>query len=333
VKELPLELEDMFKLMLSKFDKRHREQGAFIMRVCHALDSTTHESTIQEFKGGHPKSLGLAILAHVGGGQDDVSHHRRLSKAEKRERCEGFARWLTSRCGGLLELQQYDWGGQYSCFCSDEKTPDSHDILVDSSVQWMHRTVFEFLKGSNVWELECLLLDNARPSMAATLSLYGLYLTIQAPRNLFVGCVWSNRLVYSGMMGAQADIEDSTRRAHSLWKMSPALEAVYRAESTESGSFAFLKVILSSHQNLGEGLTHATLLLAAELGAVNYLKACFEDSGGVHWHNFNASCNCLSILSHAICLPLLAELAVGQSLDSLPMRRPGERCRICRPAR
>jgi hypothetical protein len=144
--------------------------------------------------------------------------------------------------------------------------------------------------------------------MAATLSLYGLYLAIQAPRDLFVGCVWSNRLVYSGMMGAQADIEDSTRRAHSLWKMGPALEGVYRAESTESGSFAFLKVILSLHQNLGEGLTHATLLLAAELGAVNYLKACFEDSWDAHWHNYNASCTLSFDLIPSYLSPLVGRI-------------------------
>jgi len=49
--------------------------------------------------------------------------------------------------------------------------------------------VFGFLEGSNVWEPEFFLLDNARPNSAATLSLYVLYLAIQATRDLFVGCV------------------------------------------------------------------------------------------------------------------------------------------------
>ncbi|KAG7294514.1 hypothetical protein NEMBOFW57_004589 [Staphylotrichum longicolle] len=54
VAELPQELEDMFRLMLSKVDKRHREQGAFMLRVCYALDSVPQGDKLRTFMLQYP---------------------------------------------------------------------------------------------------------------------------------------------------------------------------------------------------------------------------------------------------------------------------------------
>ncbi len=119
VEELPPELGEMFKRMLSKIDKRRREQGAFMLRVCHTIDSARRNDFLirDSVLAIGLKSLGLAMIASVGNGQHDGTHDQLLSFVQRRERCEEFEGWLTSRCGGLLELRQHGLG---DCFCQGE---------------------------------------------------------------------------------------------------------------------------------------------------------------------------------------------------------------------
>lgn len=88
--DLPPQLEDMFKLMLSRIDKRNREQGAFMLRVCYGLSSLPRDDKARGLVDEEPKALGLALLAQPGGCQPGVENCRRLSQEEKRELCEDF---------------------------------------------------------------------------------------------------------------------------------------------------------------------------------------------------------------------------------------------------
>ncbi|KAK3898854.1 hypothetical protein C8A05DRAFT_46934 [Staphylotrichum tortipilum] len=264
VAELPPELGDMFSLMVSRVNKRYREQGAFMLRVSYAFSSVSSTAKLRTFITEQPMTLGLALLA-----QD-----------EQRELCEDFVGWMTSRCGGLLEVQlgEYSGPGQI-CLCGRTQL---HDPWIDSSVRWMHRTVFEFLQDGKVWDYEFLQCHESRPSNSGALSLYGLYLGIHMPPEFGVEIPtppkvgvgihmlpkfgvgtsaslhphWASHMIFSGMLAARADAEDP-----------------------------------------------CALILAAQFGALNYLKACLQPGG---LNPAGASTEALStLLAHAVVRPLL----------------------------
>ncbi len=93
VEELPPELEDMFKLMLSKIDKRHRKEGAFLLRLCYEFYAMNYGDRRRALGHEHEflETLGLAILVRLDNGQHGADYYRRLSATEKGELCEEFA--------------------------------------------------------------------------------------------------------------------------------------------------------------------------------------------------------------------------------------------------
>jgi hypothetical protein len=73
---------------------------------------------------------------------------------------------LRSRCMGLLEVHR----------STTTRHLRSRDVLVESSVDLMHRTVFEFLHSPGVWIMDCLQIDQAEFDATLVLSHMSSYL-------------------------------------------------------------------------------------------------------------------------------------------------------------
>ncbi|KAM7205209.1 Prion-inhibition and propagation domain containing protein [Rhypophila sp. PSN 637] len=224
--ELPPELEEMFKLMLNRINVRHRGQGAGLLRLCFEF---------RKYGVGEMSAMGLALADDS---QDFVAYHRLLSIQERRELCEKLAGRLRSRCGGLLELTQRrnlrpgPLDRHKPCFCGASKG-SQHEPIVDGRVEFMHRTVFEFLDSEGVWEFDCLRTKQSYPSIASELSLYGLLVAVQ--------CLW---------------LGDERRALIYLW------------QGLDWGRIAQMDF----HSSGTGHFSHATLMLAVEAGAINYAK-------------------------------------------------------------
>lgn len=126
-------------------------------------------------------TLGLALVDDNQFDNTNVPHCRTISLQGKRTKCERLEARLRSKCLGLLEVQRLPahftrWNPQ-CCFCGhardDRKSPDR---LFDSTVQFIHRSVFEFLNNPSVWDLDCLHIDDAAYEASAALSMMTLHL-------------------------------------------------------------------------------------------------------------------------------------------------------------
>ncbi|KAK3297098.1 prion-inhibition and propagation-domain-containing protein [Chaetomium fimeti] len=286
VDELPPELEDMFKLMLSKINKRHREQGAFTLRVCHSLTVGIGSST--PFHAlGDMSAVPLALLC-----QEDADPEV-LSVGEKEALRDDLQGWLTSRCGGLLETHQ---------------KPHPKDPLTGTYVEWTHRSVVEFLNGDGTWELECLHIDEDRPGIPASLSLYYLHTIMQEDQRSRI----RYNVLFAGMLdcGAFADAEAPERKDHSFWRIDPYLVEMRRIDPifADACDFSVLKTWLDRHLDASQAASHAALLLAAESGAVNYMQAHPDFTWLCQWEE--SPCGCLPLLYHAAAHPFTAGMMI-----------------------
>ncbi|KAH6641125.1 hypothetical protein F5144DRAFT_641863 [Chaetomium tenue] len=274
VNELPPELEDMFKLMLARVNERYREQGAFTLRVCHAISGP--DGPAWKYFGNRLGALPVALLCREGA-EPGVA----LEEEDKEEIREELGGWLASRCGGLLVMGGEGHGG----------------------VAWVHRSVVEFLNGDGVWGLEYLRVDEGRPRIQAALSVYALHSLMQDNHDTrIIYNMW-----YCGalVVGARADAEDPEGRDHSLWQIGPYLRWLRQVEPMPPGTESQwpLKRLLVRHTDANQGVAHAALVLAAESGAINYMKA-HPDFGEFCKPGVHMSCGCFPLFYHAAAHPL-----------------------------
>jgi hypothetical protein len=280
VYELPPELDDMFKMMLSRVNERHREQGAFTLRTCHAV--SVSGGVISKYQLGL-KSVPIALLCREGADPEV------LEEDDKEELREGLTSWLASRCGGLLATNL-----------------DSRQ----DQVVWVHRSAVEFLSADGTWDLECLRVDEDRPGLLAAVSVYVLHSLMQDNHDAQIVYNWW----YSAALvaGARADAEEPEKKDHSFWHIDSYLDWMRQVEPMPpgTGSQVPLKRLLVRHSDASQAVSHAALLLAAESGAVNYVKAHpdfaeFCKLGG------RISCGCLPLFYHAAAHPLNCTVMVS----------------------
>ncbi|KAI4961585.1 hypothetical protein J4E86_000614 [Alternaria arbusti] len=151
VDELPPELESLFRHILNGLPARYLRQAAQLLRVCYIHRSLRLESHISAVRlaWAHEKNMETRAMGDF----------TEPSLDERQARTTMFEGRLRSRCRGLLEVYQY--------------TDNS-----DSHIDFMHRTVFEFLSTPNIWVLDCLhISDDAfdASKILAYMSCYALY--------------------------------------------------------------------------------------------------------------------------------------------------------------
>ncbi|KAI1456385.1 prion-inhibition and propagation-domain-containing protein [Annulohypoxylon moriforme] len=247
VDELPPELETMFQHMLNKINKRHREQSARMLRICY-----TNTQARDRCEVGGLSSFGLALMDNNYKSREQIST---LTTEQKRRLCEELEGRLRSRTGGLLETC---WSVRKEC----------HDAKIDGRVEFMHRTVFEFLSNEKSWNLECFQPPNGF-QVATDLSLICLY---SATASLPGGDPQANRFLRDGFQwGAQADRQDSKGRENIFYVLSPFLKYISSKDSI--GDDMLSRIIISMRRyNDASVVPRTVLLLAVEAGAVNFVK-------------------------------------------------------------
>jgi hypothetical protein len=176
INELPPELEDLFHHMLERIDKRYRDQSAKMLRLAYYNRARSNTRLLQI-------SLGLALVDDHDMDLYKIPPHQRLSTEEKNTKCTILKGRLRSRCGGFLEINRTRMtiklpiaglGFEQSWEVKLERCP-----IIDSSVEFMHRSVYEFLDSPLTWKLDCLQIDDAVFDPNAVLSSMSLHLADQ----------------------------------------------------------------------------------------------------------------------------------------------------------
>ncbi|UPK90160.1 hypothetical protein LCI18_001095 [Fusarium solani-melongenae] len=290
VTDLPPELEDMFQLMLIKVEPRYRRQASRLLRLCYAEQEARGWTEVTD-----NYALGLALVTDY----QLKSPTEVLSKEKKIRLCRRLEDRLRSHCGGLLEVVKGPATdiGQRFCFCGPV-----HVDWIDAKVWFMHRTVFEFLRDETVWKLDCLKVEADNEFDAATdLSLSRLHLAMQSLQEHFPHEFQALSCLRDGVSwGSKADHDAPLSRENIFWKMVPFLDSL-RAQNFTDPRFTQnprLLELANAHHDRVDQFSHATLALAAEAGAVNYLKehpcllAAVEER--------EPNCSCPPLFSYAI---------------------------------
>jgi hypothetical protein len=164
VDELPPELESLFQHMLGKIEPRYQVQAARLLKICYLRKLQSHggeDSWPGAFSYESMFTLGLALVDDCGLEMRRNVNFHQLSFEDRRTKCKVLEARLRSRCCGLLEVQRMA-AIKRCCLCDYLRQVDmpstviAHDNLVDSTVEFMHRSVFEFLNNPDIWNLQCL---------------------------------------------------------------------------------------------------------------------------------------------------------------------------------
>ncbi|KAK4201145.1 prion-inhibition and propagation-domain-containing protein [Triangularia verruculosa] len=298
VNELPPELEDMFQLMLSKIDKRHREQGARLLKTCYAFHDTPW--------GDEARNLYTLGLALVEAYSSDFRPIYDVPEEEKKEMCLELEGRLRSRCGGLLEVDTTSAG----CLCGFER--GRHNQLIDSRVVFMHRSVFEFLRGETVWDLGVLrLAEDDSYDVATALSLYTLYVAKQsmASGNRTAGPDPCN-VFWSGLSWTVlADAEPRGDPALFLNNMHSVLMSVRPRSSDRGEGSEFVRNLLGSINHVAHrgDPAYISFILAIHLRVVGYVREHLDSY--IQANHRQRHCGCPPLLLLAIDRRLLSPLS------------------------
>ncbi|KAK3319714.1 prion-inhibition and propagation-domain-containing protein [Cercophora scortea] len=324
VRELPPELESMFQHMLRKVEPRHREQGARLLRLCYAKRRGCGSDN---FDTGDMSAAGLAVLDEDPG----VASLQPLGRAELRQVCDILIGRLRSRCGGLLELtplRDIKGSSLPNCFCGGRSVDLSgtiHDAVVDGRVDFMHRTVYEFLNQENTWKLPCLQFEAGPGSDDSTrlsllnLTLVKISLSVdeqmltmyedQAMHCLLDGLRW----------GAKSDQEYPLDTQNIFWHLQAFFDQF--RDLAELQVYVFSQLLNLHEHSHSPASSHASLILALEAGAVNYAKAHPEYmrlAGPAP-----RSCGCAPALYYAIKKPHHAAQVTAKGLGGHGTSRRG----------
>ncbi|KAF6802930.1 hypothetical protein CSOJ01_11255 [Colletotrichum sojae] len=136
-------------------------------------------------------------------------------------------RRLRSRTAGLLETIRRNWKDDLTtgnCFCDGAV---SHDPSIDGKIDFLYRTVCEFLCQDYIWQLNSFTVSHKQFNTATALSLAGLHLSIQCaiPETSSISRT-SSYLPEGVLWGQKADEEVPGLTDNILWHTQPLLDMV-----------------------------------------------------------------------------------------------------------
>ncbi|KAI1409916.1 prion-inhibition and propagation-domain-containing protein [Hypoxylon sp. FL1857] len=280
VDELPPELESLFEHTLKRIEPRYQEQAAKLLRICYQRrlypeveGHTRNKCRIEE--GVY--TLGLALVDEYGLDTTKTPDFRALSIVQRRMKCRVLEARLRSRCCGLLEIHRAE--GQFErCFCSHEGGGDKLDELVDSMVEFMHRSVFEFLNNPAVWNLGCLKISDPNFEPNGVLSRMCLHLVSMSFKERDEDLVETqvNQLSRESLICAkQADLAFSNSTVlilPCLSKLTLDIANSLRSRPPRPDSYPFFRKIGNRFKSSKDAESRLALLLGVELGMINVVK-------------------------------------------------------------
>ncbi|KAF7533640.1 hypothetical protein G7054_g6921 [Neopestalotiopsis clavispora] len=287
INELPPELEDLFRHMLDRVDDRYHTQSVKILRLAYYNRAVVN--------GGFLQALGLALVDDHEMDLAKMQPPRHLSTTEKQAKCVMLEGRLRSRCGGLLEIH------------------GSGAAIIDSTVEFMHRSVFEFLDSPPTWELDCFKFDDNMFDPYAVLSAMSLHLAELKAYEQDASVQVEHHIVEALQYGALAD--RSTQ--DSMMTVFDQIERLLRNVELSSGQWPILGSISANSRTISFGRQRSidsagigTLLLAIEANVANVAKRRLHSIG----KKALTMASKFPLLYHAISRPTLAAIP-GYPLD------------------
>jgi hypothetical protein len=247
MEDLPPELGNLFDHMMGKIKKRHQEQGAMLLRTfyVHKQQERTH---------GDQHPISAVSMAET---ETTSETYRQWTVEERSDVCKEVAGRLRSRSGGLLELQLHQ-----------NALPEGAQDTDSMVVEFMHRSVFEFLEDPKVWNLPSLRISDESYVEASTLSILKLHGCIRSLDFGHEAVAWS--ILSEGLnWGARADHQKPGARNNIFWELEPflAMPGLRRLR----GGYLPRLLFINAHDPRSQH-SHASLLLGIERGAVNFVK-------------------------------------------------------------
>ncbi|KAM0248515.1 hypothetical protein ACHAQJ_009452 [Trichoderma viride] len=200
---------------------------------------------------------------------------------EKRAKCETLEQRLRSRCWGLLEIKRGEGGpdpGHDSdrCFCQFPN--GAHDKLIDSTVEFLHRSVFEFLSTLEAWDLKILSIHDQMFEPNSVLSCLSLHLSHMS----FLGTNEPQQaekyLRECFEYASQADNSSSSTINGVLLKIQEVILEISRGNSSYAAvdydhESQFLTKLRRLVNRSAGGESHLAFLLVVEAGMTNSVHA------------------------------------------------------------
>lgn len=271
VDELPPELEDLFDLMLAKINQRHRRQGAYLLRLCYESQRASRDPDCPAL--AYMSTLALALIDDS---EIPASSIEDLSMQDKMDLCAILEGRLRSRCGGLLETQS----NLHHIDSDSPEASSAYDVLMGGNVVFMHRTVFEYLSDERVWERDCLKVDTHGRTVATDLSTRDLYLMIldvfelkREKNKIFAEITQEHlsKVLRSGLFWVQ--MGDAGSQMSFLGQLPYVLSELNACRyKPQNGDLSFLaQACPPGTDPTTRNYLHSTLLLAADVGAREYM--------------------------------------------------------------
>ncbi|KAF4459816.1 hypothetical protein FALBO_13424 [Fusarium albosuccineum] len=163
VDELPPELEGMFRHMLRMVEPFYYEHTAKMLKIAYQRQ-VVNRSVRHPQRGGVPEIHAFAwdFLDRAKMDFENAPPFEPFSPHQESAICDRVEARLRSRCGGLLELQR------------TSKLVEGKNTT-DYTIEFMHRTVFEFLESPETWSLEHLRISDERFCANAALSFLSMH--------------------------------------------------------------------------------------------------------------------------------------------------------------
>lgn len=294
INELPPELEDLFRHMLERVDERYRTQTVKILKLAYYNRALPNK--------GYLQTLGLALVDDHDMDLDKLQPPRHLTITEKYAKCVMLEGRLRSRCGGLLEIH------------------GSGVAMIDSTVEFMHRSVYEFLDSPPTWKLECLKIEDDLFDPYAVLSAMSLYLAEVELYEQDATAQAEHHIVESLQYGAVAD----RRTRGSMTTVFNQIERLLRNVKLSSGQWPILESIAANSLTISFGRERSvdaagtgTLLLAIEANVANVAERRLLSIG----NKALTMASRFPLLYHAISRPILAAIPGYPLNEEFPISR------------
>jgi hypothetical protein len=264
VDELPIELEDLFRHMLGKIEPRYQAHASRLLRICY----TNHRHEDVE----PLKTLGLALLDEHDMDISLIPRPHVMSLKEKVAKCRLLEGRLRSRSWGLLEVKRVETDHSSRCLCGSQ---EEHDPIADSTVEFLHRTVFEFLDGPSVWQLDCLSTSDEGFEPYSVLSFLSIHLAE-------LGFTWGDCSADTFLHEMLLYAVYADRSATATNKVGLILRRF--EEIIADFPLTIIEALPSIRPVMGylnggasDNLAHFGLLLAIETGMVNFVRLHLEN--------------------------------------------------------
>lgn len=150
--KMPPELGDFFHQMITRIGPEKRDISARCLRLVFESQTSSAFDPIP--------TLGLAIVDEQGLRADFRGPNvTGLSNEERALRCKTLEGRLRSRCSGLLEIQV---DSSINLARQPDRISAESAAIVNSRVEFLHRSLYEFFCTEGMWERDALRVDNDR---------------------------------------------------------------------------------------------------------------------------------------------------------------------------